>query len=255
MSFSFQTGSSSGPPALGFQVRNGGAGTLNWSLTATTSDGGNWLSTSASSGTAPTMVMVTLNKQNLPGAGITAGTFVGNLTLQASGSSVTIPVSVAVGESVISQVNAISFTKVFGGANPLPQTLTMASTGASVGNFVHSYTAGGGTWLSTGGCSSYCGTPNTVTAIVNPDVTLAQGTYTGEIVVTQQDGSTSITVPVTLTVAPVAGAYFDNVPGQISFSIKTSSGSNPPPQSVGIRNAGSGFLDWTLTAVTADGGN
>ena len=152
-------------------------------------------------------------------------------------------------------MNAISFTKVFGGPNPLPQTLTITSTGGSIGNFVRSYNATGGGWLSTGGCTSYCGTPNTITALVNADAALPVGAYTGEIVVTSQDGGMAITVGVTLTVAPSSGSpYFDNLPGQMSFSFATASG-NPPTQSVQIRNAGAAALSWTATVTTSDGAN
>ena len=41
------------------------------------------------------------------------------------------------------------------------------------------------------------------------------------IVVTAQFGSLSITVPVTLTVAAAGTPFFGNMPGQLSFSLKT----------------------------------
>ena len=61
-----------------------------------------------------------------------------------------------------------------------------------------------------------------------------------------------MTVPVTLTVVP-CGAFFDNVQGQMSFSFAPSS-SNPPSQTVQIRAAGSGALNWNLATVTSDDG-
>ena len=201
------------------------------------------------------MVTASVSVANLPNAGLVAGTFVGTLTFQSADSAVTVPVCVVVGTNVLTQVNAISFTKVFGGPNPLPQTLTIAGIGRSVGNFVRSYTASGGNWLSTGGCTSYCGTPNTITAIVNANVTLAVGTYTGEIVITSQDGGMTITVAVTLTIAPSNGTYFDSVPGQMSFSFQTGALNNPPAQTIQIRNGGSGTLDWSLSVSTSDSGN
>ena len=69
--------------------------------------------------------------------------------------------------------------------------------------------------------------PNMVTATVNASPTLAVGTYTGQIVVTAQFGNLSITVPVTLTVAAAGTPFFDNVPGQMSFSLGTG-GLTPP---------------------------
>src|ERR1019366_5195795 len=130
--------------------------------------------------------------------------------------------SVVVADNVYGQVNAISFTKPFGGANPLPQTLTIASTGSSVNFRFESSTARGGDWLTVtagAGCA-LCGSPHTLTAAITAPPTLAVGTYTGQIVVTTQTGEGSITVPVALTVA-TGGPFFDNVPGQMSFSLVT----------------------------------
>ena len=147
---------------------------------------------------------------NLPGEGLIAGTFVGELTFLATGSSVTVPVSVVVGANVFNQINPINFTKEFGGANPLAQTQAIFGTGTTFNFTVAASTATGGAWLTastTGGCGT-CAMPNMVTATVNASPTLAVGTYTGQIVVTAQFGNLSITVPVTLTVGPVGCGTF-----------------------------------------------
>jgi len=254
MSFSFATAGNN-PPSQFVQIRNAGAGTLDWTLEVTTSDGGNWLSASSASGTAPSTLSISVQKSNLPGLGLIAGTFVGELVFRTAGSSVTVPVSVTVGANVLTQVNAINFVKVYGGANPLPQILTIPSTGTNFGVDVTSSTATGGSWLSvTPGPGCCYTTPYTVTATVNASVTLAAGTYTAQIVVTTQSGSQSNTIPVTLTVAPAGGTYFDNVQGQVSFFFQTGSG-NPPTQNVQIRNGGSGTLNWSVSASTSDGGS
>ena len=168
LSFSLKTGGLT-PPAQTIQIRNGGSGNLNWTVTATTADGGNWLNASAPSGAAPFLLSIALVKANLPGAGIVAGTFTGRLLLQApGGGSVTVPVSVVVGDDVFRQVNGISFTKLFAGANPLPQTLTIAGTGDSFNFTTAVSTATGGDWLSVSvgfgcGSGSVCATPHTLT--------------------------------------------------------------------------------------------
>jgi hypothetical protein len=258
MSFTLLTGSSTNPPAQSVQVRNGGGGSLDWNLGVSTSDGGNWLSASTSSGTAPSTITISVQKGNLPNQGLIAGTFIGELVFRTSfGNSVTISVSVVVGANIFQQVNAISFTKPFGGANPLPQTLTMASTGTTFNFSAVSFTGAGGSWLTiaTGGSCGFCATPQTINVAITAGSTLAVGTYTGEIIATSQVGSMSITVPVTLTVAaPANGAFFDNLPGQMSFSFQTGSG-NPPSQTLQVRSAAPGALNWTLSTMTADGGN
>jgi hypothetical protein len=187
MSFSLKTGGLN-PPSQPVQIRNGGTGALAWTLTTTTADGGSWLSTSAANGTAPSIENISLLKQNLPGQGFTAGTFIGQLVFKGGSGSVTIPVSVVVGDNVFNQVNAINFTKPFGGANPNPQTLTAASTGTPFNFTVSVSTSTGGNWLSVdnvsfGGCV-LCSTPQAITAIVNASPTLAVGTYTAQIIFT-----------------------------------------------------------------------
>ena len=255
VSFTMVTGSTNDPPAQSIQIRNGGSGTLSWNLSTSTADGGNWLSASAATGTAPSIVNIAIHHANLPNLGLVAGTFIGEVVLQSAGNgSVTIPVTVVVGANVFQQVNAINFTMPQGGANPLPQTLIIAATGSVLAFSVTSSTATGGAWLTVPDDGCCANTPNTVTAKVTASPTLQAGTYTGQIVIAQSNGAMSITVPVTLTVEPAGTAFFDNVQGQMSFSFTTASG-NPPSQTVQIRNGGTGTLNWSASATTADGGN
>ena len=72
-------------------------------------------------------------------------------------------------------IPGISFVKPYTGSDPLPQTLTVASVGGAINFGVSHSTATGGNWLSLGGCTSYCQTPSTLTAVVNATVTLAPG--------------------------------------------------------------------------------
>src|ERR1017187_8593589 len=254
MNFSFATGGGTTPPAQSIQIRDGGAGTLNWTASASTADGGGWLSVSALSGTAPSTVTVSLVTSSLPGGGLTPGTYIGQLAFAGAGGGVTIPVSVVVGSAVFEQVNAIGFTKPFGGANPLPQVLTLASTGADFAFDSAANTGNGSTWLTIPSCGSWCTTPEAITVAANPAVTLAAGTYSGEVVFTVHGSRTiSMTVPVTLTVAATTSPFFDSEPGEISFSFQTA-GSTPPAQTFQIRNGGAETLSWSATVSTADGG-
>jgi hypothetical protein len=241
------------PAAQAIQIRNAGTGTLHWTLSTSTADGGNWLTASALSGTAPSTVSVSINPSALPSSGLAAGTFNGQLVLQTTGDEVTIPVSVVVGPNVFAQVNAINFTMPQGGENPLPQILAVASTGT---NFTFSsavYTASGGNWLTISNLGGECcNTPEGITVHVNAS-TLPAGTYSGEITFVQYFQQTmGLTVPVTLTVQPPTSAFFDNMPGQLSFSLIT--GGTPPAQTVQVRNAGTGTLSWAVKGSTADGG-
>ena len=151
-------------------------------------------------------------------------------------------------------VPALQFTKVYAGADPLPQILTLASTGNKFDFRVTASTTNGGAWLRATGCGAYCDTPQAITVAVSPAVNLSPGTYVGQVVFTEYYNTFSMTVPVTLTVAAAGSTFLDTLPGQVSFTL-AAGGSSPPSQGFQIRNGGAGSLNWTLTSSTADGGN
>ena len=253
LSFAFKTGGNATSQAV--QIRNSGAGTLNWTLTTSTADGGSWLSASASSGAAPSTIMIGIAKAGLPGGGASAGTYVGQLLFQTSGDSITIPVAVTVGTAVFTQINPLNFTMAFGGANPLAQVLNIAMTDNSTVHYSASVAnAKGGNWLSISPSgNACCYTPRANTISVNAG-SISAGTYTGEIIITEYaNPARSMVVPVTLTVAS-SGSFFSDLPGQLSFSVKTN-GTTATSQTVQVTNGGSGTLNWTVGAITADGGN
>ena len=160
-----------------------------------------------------------------------------------------------VGASVFRQVNGLDFNKVFGGANPLPQLINIASTGAAFPFFATVATSTGGNWLSiTPSSYGCCGinTPVNMVVTVNPAVTLAAGKYTAEIILQASAGSPSMVIPVTLTINPATATFFDDMPGAVTF-FQATGGANPGAQSLPIRNAGAGTLDWTATVSTSDG--
>jgi hypothetical protein len=274
INFFMATGSKTAPPAQVLPIRNGGEGSLDWTATVTTADGGNWLSISADTGTAPSEPMVSVNPANIAGEGLTAGTFTGTISLQQGGQEISIPVSFTVAASVLSQINPLNFTMIQGGANPLSQVLTVGSAGASIGFTATVASATGVTfttanhtvvpWLSItpSNYGYYVPTPYAVVASVNAAATLAAGTYSAEIIIVSQNalglsiaGAQVMTVPVTLTVLPPSATFFDSLPGQLTFSMLTGAKSLPPPsQPLEIRNAGTGTLNWTATVTTSDGG-
>ncbi len=240
------------------QVVNGGGGTLNWAVAGSTADGGNWLTVSPGSGTAPSLVTVGVTVSNLPASGGVPGKFTGQLVFtQASGGSVTVPVSVVVDTNSFSQINRLSFSKVFGGSDPLPQVVTVPSNGANFNIDTDVYTSSGGSWLKVVPVGfNCCTTPRAVNVVVTTNVAMPVGTYAGEIVFTgpEGNGAASMTVPVTLTVEPTGGAFFNNLPGQLSFALETS-GARITSQAIQVLNGGQGNLNWTVAKTTADGGD
>jgi hypothetical protein len=256
---SFSTTAGGQPPPQTMQIRNGGTGTLNWTLTTTTWDGGDWLAVSATSGTAPGTVTISLKPNNLASGGLVAGTHGGMLTFQSSdlSSTVTVPVGVTVGPNAFEQVNALSFTKPYTGKDALPQTVMIATTGAVSGFSVTVYDANGSAvsdWLSaTLSGANCCATHEQVTISTAAQITQAAGTYTGQVVI--DNGSQAMVIPVYMTIAPPTVDYFDNAPGALNFFLSASPSNPPPSQLLQIRSAGPGTLNWTVSATTFDSGN
>ena len=173
------------PASQVFQIRNAGAGTLKWTVVASTADGGNWLAVSPGSGTAPSFVSVGVIAANLPGGGA-AGSYNGSLLFENGAQVVTVPITVSVGATALQQVNPLSFTMPFHGNAPLAQVVNLTTLTSTAFDFVISSTStNGDNWLQvtpTGRESS----PQSLTISVDPAVasTLAAGTYMAEIVET-----------------------------------------------------------------------
>ena len=145
---------------------------------------------------------VTVTKGNLPGKGLIPGTFVGQEVYQTASGNVTVPVAVSVGDPVFVPMPALTFTTKVGG-NPLSQTITVSSTGASFQYLSSAFSSKGGTWLkiSQNGC---CGaTPGLETVSVTSS-TLPVGTYVGQLTFEARDATKTLTVPVILKVTPNA---------------------------------------------------
>ena len=149
---------------------------------------------------APTVSIVSAN---LPGKGLVAGIYNGQIVLTAGTDRQTIPVAVVVGANVFKPVAPLSFSEPSGGPNPASQAISLASTGTNFAFFGQAANGNGGTWLnispSSFGC---CGleTPLSITTSVSPSSTLAAGSYIGEIILTSAAGDQGMVVRVKLTI-------------------------------------------------------
>src|SRR5450432_2129170 len=161
-------------------------------------------------------------------------------------SSAWISLSAPLDAQQFAHIDQIFFTQVFGGANPLPQVLTVTSTGSAFGFNASATTSSGGNWLSVSPTGDCCVTPAPMSVIVNASPGLAVGSYFGQVAFT--GGGASLMVNVTLVISPSGGPAFDNIPGELSFSMEP--GGQPSPQVVQIVNSGSGTLNWRLIGST-----
>jgi uncharacterized protein (TIGR03437 family) len=183
-------------------ISNSGTGTFNWTMMASTANGGNWLSVSPASGTGSVAVTATANI-----AGLAVGTYTGAIQVASTGATntpQTIPVTLTLTAppTIAPSPQALSFTAAVG-ANPGSQTLQINNSGSGVlGVTVTAATSSGGNWLSV--------TPNTGTAPLTLSVaaaasSLAQGNYQGTITIAATPGSGSLNSPQTVGVTLAVG--------------------------------------------------
>ena len=208
-----------------------------------------------STGTAPKTLTVSVDVSQLPNGGHIAGTFTGQLLLEAPGSIATVPVTVTVGTAVFSQVNPISFVMPYGGPNPLPQVLSIPAADNSQIRFSASVaTSNGGNWFSISRSGSgCCYTPL-------PDHGERQRRLARHRKLHWRNQHRR--VGQSGQIHDRAGqfgsrgqhkAFFDYLPGQTSFSF-TPSKHNPPSQAIVVGNGGGHTLNWTVSTTTADSG-
>ncbi len=199
LTFTAQTGNT--PLSQVLRVTNSTSGTAGVAFTvnASTTSGGNWLSAGVANGTsrtAPVDLIVSAST-----TGLSEGTYQGTITLTPNGGNV-VRVNVTLnvqGTSVSVITTPLTFAYKTGDQNPAGQTLQV--TGASGLQFTAS-AASTGNWLSVSPTSGNTGTTLTISA--NPG-SLSPGTYNGTVTVAGANGATgSSTVNVTLTVTAPA---------------------------------------------------
>jgi len=138
---------------------------------------------------------------------------------------------------------ALTFAAQAGGSNPSAQTITIRNSGKSVLNYAISDDAG---WLDVNPPSgSSSGENKSHTVAVNSGG-LAEGSYAATITIADPKAANSPQrVNVTLQVSQQPPPTIVVSRSSLSFSAQAGSGS-PSPQTIGIRNGGSGTLAYTV---------
>lgn len=229
-----------------------GSTQLNFSATASTNSGGNWLSiTSPTTGTTPAVLTIGAAANN----SFAVGTYTGQIALTSTGQgnpTLNIPVTLIVTPetTLTTAPSALAFTFQTGTTAPLPRILTVGSTGAAVGVSVTTEATGGGAgppWLSVSPTSGT--TPLNLSVTANPQG-LAMGDHTANIKITAPGASNSPqTVAVTLKVTdkPVVQLSASSLAFQHQIG-----GSAPAGEMVLVTNTGAG-LPFTLTTDAGGG--
>ncbi|HUQ93656.1 MAG TPA: hypothetical protein VM120_18390 [Bryobacteraceae bacterium] len=246
VSFSYQTGGLN--PATQLITINSPTGTATgFTALASTTSGGNWLQITPGSGTAPGVLGVSVNGQNMA-----QGTYTGTISVTLAGAAtpILIPVTFTVSATPVLRVNlpSTTFNYQIGSNSPnQTQTIDIASTGAAL-TFTASTqiaTPAGGNWLSVSTSSST--TP--AFAQLNLNATgLAAGTYNGTVTFTAT-GQTPLVVPVTLNVSssPLIST------GSINLAFSGPAGTTPSSQTLLVATTG-GALNVTPTVSVLTGG-
>ena len=182
------------PAAQSIQLANNGSGTVTWSATADQS----WLVLSASSGTMPSTLSVSVSP-----ASLTAGTYTGTILITPSVTTnsplmVTVTLTVAALSKATLNVTpqALTFNYTPGGAAPAAQSISIANSGTGTLSWIASTSVSWATLSAASGSA-----PATLSVAVNP-ASLAAGTYTGNVQIAAAGASGSpATVTLTLIVA------------------------------------------------------
>jgi trimeric autotransporter adhesin len=201
-----------------------------------------WVNASATGGTTPGSVIVTVD-----GSRLGAGTYQGSVTVTAAGvagSPATIPVTLTVTAGTISAApTALTFSAAQNSAAPAAQNISVTGTGA-INYTVQGATVAGGNWLSVNASAGT--TPGTISVSVNP-AGLSPGNYSGAVTITAPGASGSpITIPVSFTIT--APQTLSAQPLALSFSF-TNGLSLPAAQNVVLASSG-GNAPFTATVNT-----
>ncbi len=243
VAFAFTTGGSV-PSAQLVAVGSTGS-VLSFSVSASTTSGGAWLSATGG-GTTPSNVSVSVNAGVLAGLG--AGTYNGSVTITSAGagnSPLTVPVSLTVSSQPLLTVNPASLVFAYqtGGVVPGAQLVAVGSSGSALTFSASASTSSGGAWLAASGGGT---TPGSVNVSLNAGVLggLGPGTYNGTVTITAAGaGNSPLAIPVSLTVS--AQPLIVYAPVSLSFGFAVG-GNNPGPQNIALSSSGAA-LNFTVS--------
>jgi uncharacterized protein (TIGR03437 family) len=171
-----------------------------FTVAASTTSGGNWLTLNTTAGTQYTTPISAITV-SVNDAGLAAGTYSGQITVSpVGGTAVTVPVTLMVGgvTTITVPTTGLTFSYQAGSATPAAQTVAVTVTNAASGAFSATATSTPSGWLVVTPTSGTA--PSNLSVSISP-TNLTAGTYTGSITVAGTSGATGSTViPVTLTV-------------------------------------------------------
>jgi uncharacterized protein (TIGR03437 family) len=234
------------------------SGTVNWTASATTGSGGNWLRISPNQGTAPAAVTVSVGTTDLP-----ANTYSGYIRITDTASSGA--VSVRVDLIVNPQASTILLSQsdfVFTTVEKVSQSQDLYIFNVGQGTltwYLQATTSGSsGNWLSVSQTNGYSTTDLTNLRPVSVQVYppgLSPGDYSG-LLVASAGGATNTPQSAAVhlrTVSATSAPVPSVLPTGFVFWTPER-GASPQPQSFTVRNIGGGTLPFRVSVSTATGG-
>jgi hypothetical protein len=198
----------SNPPNQQFIVTATGNVDISFGASASTTSGGQWLSVTGSGTTNVTELTVSVNI-----AGLAANTYNGSISITPPGGT---PIQVATVTLVVSNLPTmqvatgtslpLAFAYTPGSTPSLPLVIVSSSSTAINYTVSTNVSSSGGNWLQALPTPSSTGATETVSVVTSVASTLANGSYSGNVVFTCSpttscgNASGQLSVPVTLTV-------------------------------------------------------
>ncbi len=242
-------------------IANTGNAAENFTVSATPSSGGNWLSATGSGAVAPfstSSVTVTVDPSKLP-----AGTYLGTVSIVVSPLNqqfdVAVIVTVSNGQAQlqISQ-SGLRFQTVAQGGDPAAKSITVLNSGSGSLDFgVSASTTSGGQWLSASPASGTVTSSTSASIQVSiQSAGLQAGDYYGQVQISAAGAANSPqTASVVLNVAAAGtdlGAFVQ--PTGLIF-VAQAGGTDPAAQTVSVTNPSNSTLTFSAASFFGQGNN
>jgi hypothetical protein len=244
----------SSPIGQSLTLQNTGGQVLNWGVTSTTADGGNWLTITPAGGSlsAEQQEMITVSVST---TGLSAGTYTGALTFVYGASSASVVVTLVVSPQpvpalVVQPAKGLAFQSLQG-QNPPAQSFTISNPGTAPLDWGISEDANGQAYARLSQASGTLAAGHSISITVTPSIAqLTASTVNAVITVGDTDPGNTIKkqqVPVTFVI--ISQAQISLSTNQLAFSHDVNVTSST--QTILVTDTGSATLNWALTISNA----
>ena len=239
----------SGPNPSGqtLKIKNSGQNTLKYEI----SHDADWVSVEPPSGTSSSQMnehTIVIDKSGLAAQDADYTAIITVSCCEAYNNPQKVTVSLTVTKEPPPEIavtpRSLSFSAQAGGASPPPQNITIRNSGQSTLNYTISDDAG---WLEVNPASGTSAGENKIHAVSVASGGLAEGNYNATITVSDPNATNNpqnVTVSLTVSKQPPPTIWVDKQ--SLNYSAQVG-GSSPSPQSIDIKNSGSGTLNYAIT--------